>query len=89
MGEIDLIMADGRAVVFVEVKTRSDSSENFLPAQSAVTPAKRKRIIRTAGFFCKKYAVRNRPLRFDVTAVVYSDEPEPVIRHYKNAFTTA
>ena len=43
-GEIDLIMTDlGRAIVFVEVKTRRD--EDYSRAQDAVTPAKRAKMI--------------------------------------------
>lgn len=85
-GELDLVMGaeDNGAIVFVEVKTRRN--ENFMEAQTAVTPAKRGRLIRTAKFFMKTYKTKDRPLRFDVVCVVLGEKGPPQIRHYKNAF---
>lgn len=77
-GEIDIIARDGNTLAFIEVKTRSD--ERFAPAEEALTPRKRERLIRTA----KCYIARYRPgtdLRFDVVAIV-GDE----VRLYKDAF---
>ncbi|MFH1715841.1 MAG: YraN family protein, partial [Planctomycetota bacterium] len=49
-GEIDLIMVDvDGAIVFVEVKTRAN--EDFGPSESAVTGAKKTRMLRTARYF--------------------------------------
>ena len=85
MGEIDLIVADPRgAIVFVEVKTRRN--EDFAQAQSAVNYRKRKRMIRTANHFLKKYRVNDKPLRFDVVAIILGPKGDPEIRHYQNAF---
>ena len=84
-GEIDLIVNDnGKAIVFVEVKTRRD--ENYASAQSAVTPAKRTRMVRAAKSFIKTYKVKEKPMRFDVVAVVLKEQGSPEIRHYENAF---
>jgi putative endonuclease len=84
-GEIDLIMADTTgAIVFVEVKTRK--SETKAPAQQAVTPNKRRYIIRAANQFVRKYNIKNKPLRFDVAAVILPVKGPIEIRHYKNAF---
>ena len=84
-GEIDLIMTDqGRTIVFVEVKTRRD--ENYSQAQDAVTYAKRAKMIRTARHFLKTYEVKDKPMRFDVVAVVLGPKGPVQIRHYENAF---
>ena len=86
LGEIDLIATDSNgAIVFVEVRTRAD--ESYTRAQETVTPKKRGKLIRTAKYFLKTYKVKDRPLRFDVVAVVLGRKGRPQIRHYKNAFT--
>lgn len=86
LGEIDLIATDSNgAIVFVEVRTRAD--ESYTQAQETVTPKKRARLIRTAKYFLKTYKVKDRPLRFDVVAVVLGRKGPVQIRHYKNAFT--
>ena len=85
-GEVDLVMAsnDG-AVIFVEVKSRRD--EDFAQAQEAVNPAKRTKLVRTARFFLQTYNVNDKPLRFDVIAVVLGRKGPVRIRHYENVFT--
>ena len=84
-GEVDLVMADtSGAIVFVEVKTRK--SETKAPAQQAVTPNKRRRLVRAANQFVRKYNIKNKPLRFDVAAVILPAKGPIEIRHYKNAF---
>jgi len=86
LGEIDLIATDSNgAIVFVEVRTRAD--ESYTRAQETVTPKKRGKLIRTAKYFLKTYKVKDRPLRFDVVAVVLGKKGPVQIRHYKNAFT--
>ncbi|AQT69883.1 hypothetical protein STSP2_03083 [Anaerohalosphaera lusitana] len=84
-GEIDLIMSDtdGR-IIFVEVKTRA--SEHKALAHTAVTPRKQKHLIRTARDFCRQYSLNDRPMRFDVIAVVLPATGPAEIRHYENAF---
>jgi putative endonuclease len=86
LGEIDLIAGDSNgAIVFVEVRTRAD--ESYTQAQETVTPKKQARLIRTAKYFLKTYRVKDRPLRFDVVAVVLGQKGPAQIRHYENAFT--
>ena len=86
MGEIDLIVTENSgAIVFVEVRTRAD--ESYTQAHQTVTPKKQARLIRTAKYFLKTYKVKDRPLRFDVVAVVLGHKGRPKIRHYENAFT--
>ncbi|MBE0536905.1 MAG: YraN family protein [Phycisphaerae bacterium] len=85
LGEIDLIMsAPEGAVVFVEVKTRRN--EHFARAQDAVNHHKRLRMARTAEHFRRVYRVKDRPLRFDVVAVVLGDGRGAEITHHENAF---
>jgi putative endonuclease len=83
-GELDLVMADGRAIVFVEVKSRAD--EDFAPATTSITAKKKRILLRTAKCFLRKYNISDRPLRFDVVTVVLGDADKPQIRHYRNAF---
>lgn len=84
--EIDLLARDpdGRTVVLVEVKTRTSP---MLPAESAVTREKRRRLLRAAQMLKRQQAYAAFPMRFDVVTVVRSDEDaEPHIRHYVAAF---
>jgi putative endonuclease len=83
-GEIDIVADDRGTLVFVEVKTRADAE--FGTAADAVTPWKRRRLVRMA----REYLVRratghDRPCRFDVVAVML-DGPEPVIDVFPHAF---
>lgn len=67
-GEIDLVAADGPAVVFVEVKWRRDASRGA-PAE-AVTPAKRRRIVSAArAWLAANPSGAAREVRFDVVAI--------------------
>ena len=68
-GELDLVVAHGRTVIFCEVKTRT--SDLFgLPAE-AVTPAKQARIRRLAARWLSEEAKgRAREIRFDVAAIL-------------------
>ncbi len=84
-GELDLIMVDSdRAIVFVEVKTRAD--ESFSPSESAITSAKKTRMLRAARYFLSIHNIENRPFRFDVVTIVLGQKGRPQIRHYENAF---
>jgi len=84
-GEIDLIMvAPDGAIVFVEVKTRA--GEDFAPAESVITPAKKNKLFRTARYFLSTNNIENRPYRFDVVTIVLSPTGPAQIKHYENAF---
>ena len=54
-GELDLVMADGRTIVFVEVKTRR-SQEDGHPAE-AVAQQKQRRLTRLAVTFLKRHGL--------------------------------
>lgn len=66
-GEIDLIMQDGTALVFVEVRYRSDSQ--FGSALESVDRHKQSRIIRTAEAYLQRYREPYESCRFDVVGV--------------------
>ncbi|MBW8017409.1 MAG: YraN family protein [Planctomycetes bacterium] len=87
-GEIDLIFMDNAGsapgLVFVEVKTRR--REISRKAQESVGYHKRRRIGYTAKHFIRQYQIKDKPLRFDVIAIIVGDKGTPQIRHYKNAF---
>ena len=72
-GEIDLIMLDGKTVVFVEVKTRSHASPGT--GLMAVDRRKQQRIARAAILYLIGKEWQNRLTRFDIAEV----SPEDVL----------
>ena len=65
-GEVDLILSDGAALVFVEVRARASSA--FGGAAASVTPAKQRRLLLAAQFYLQRY--RQPPAcRIDVLAI--------------------
>ncbi|MEE9310259.1 MAG: YraN family protein [Cocleimonas sp.] len=65
-GEVDLIMQDNEALVFVEVRYRKNA--DFGGAAASVTPKKQQRIIKAALAYQQKYAPQS-SMRFDVVAI--------------------
>ena len=65
-GEIDLVMRDGAALVFVEVRQRASTRHGG--AASSITPAKVRRMVRAAEFYLLRFA-RTPACRFDVVAI--------------------
>lgn len=85
VGEIDLIVSDGRSVIFVEVKSRTSDIAGD-PAE-AVDDEKQRHITETARLFAIKNRLQDSPLRFDVIAILWPDLSEPPrITHFENAF---
>ena len=78
-GEIDLVMQDGAALVFVEVRLRSRS--DFGGAAASVTPGKQKKLLAAARQYLAALKTLP-PCRFDVVALSGSGAPEWI----KNAF---
>ena len=83
VGEIDIVARDGDSVVFVEVKERGDASHGA--AVEAVTPSKRRRVIRAARLWAARHGESESPVRFDVVAIDWGAEG-PVLRHERAAF---
>lgn len=68
LGEVDLIAADGKTTVFVEVRCRGRNA--LQRAASTVSPAKQRRLVRTALSYLKRTGTLHTPeIRFDVVAV--------------------
>jgi putative endonuclease len=85
-GEIDIIMRDGRYIVFVEVKLRA--SDEFAQAREFVSRSKQRKIKTTAMIWLASHDTELQP-RFDVVEV-YAREgvnaPPPQINHLEDAF---
>ena len=87
LGEIDLIVQDGKTVCFVEVKTRK-SLEHGQPYE-AVTSWKIHKLSQMAVFYLKhKYHSLEILSRFDVISIVLDKKGSPRILHIKNAFNS-
>lgn len=65
-GEIDLVMRDGAALVFVEVRRRADDRHGG--AAASVTPAKQARLLLAAQIYLQRHRTPP-PCRFDVVAI--------------------
>ena len=77
-GEIDLIMQEGVAVVFVEVKSRSNGGRGS--GLLSITPAKQKRLLQTASLYLAEQKI-NPQVRFDAIEITPAG-----ISHIPNAF---
>ena len=82
-GEIDVIANDRGTVVFVEVKTKTDSS--FADPVESVTKQKQRRLVSMAEQYAAYHALDRTPCRFDVVTVDVSVAP-PNITIYQDAF---
>jgi putative endonuclease len=72
-GEIDLIMADGETLVFVEVRMRVN--RRFGGAAASVTPAKQRRLCAAARHYLLNRGEPDGPMRFDVVALEGGSTP--------------
>lgn len=86
-GEIDIICSDGPGLVFVEVRYRQNP--RFASAAASVTPAKQRKLIRTAQVYLQRRGwLNNRSCRFDVVAFSATrDRRTDGIQWLKSAFT--
>lgn len=83
-GELDLVMRDGEAVVFVEVRYRSGSA--YGDGADSVNAGKRRKIIFAAqAFLARNPRLANTPCRFDVIAAS-GDPKAPQIEWLRDAF---
>ncbi|MCK5583826.1 MAG: YraN family protein [Elusimicrobiales bacterium] len=81
-GEIDIVAAQGKTLVFIEVKGRAN--EKFGSPFEAVNKPKQRKIIKTAICFIKQNKLKPKEIRFDVVGI----NPENEIEHIENAFQT-
>lgn len=83
-GDIDIVALDGRTVVFVEVRSRSDT-EHGHPAET-VGWQKQRRIAELAAAYIRRHRLEDQSVRIDVVAVTFQPAGPPVVEHYQNAF---
>lgn len=88
LGELDLVMRDGRYLVVVEVRYRSNRS--YVAAQLTIDWRKQKKIVRTAAMFLawhQEFATM--PMRFDVVGVDVDSNNDTSISWTRDAFRPA
>ncbi len=82
-GEIDVIAADRKFVVFAEVKQRKNG--DFAAPREFVNAAKQRRLIAAASLWLQQNETDKQP-RFDVIEVYAPDGAAVQINHIENAF---
>ncbi len=85
-GEIDIIAREGRTLVFIEVKARTD--EAFGSPFAAVGPKKQSHLTLAANIYMEEHGVGDIPQRFDVVSVL-GDGRGARIELLRNAFDAA
>jgi putative endonuclease len=81
-GEIDLIAQKDSEVVFVEVKTRSNS---YIEPENLISPAQQRKIIATAKAYVAEYDLIEYVWRFDA-ALLIGIPPHQKLTYIPNAF---
>jgi len=82
--EIDIIARDGEVWAFVEVKARR--SDAYGAPDEAITPAKRRKLLRAARAWLLARGERDPSWRFDVVTVRFENGAPPRIEIIRNAF---
>ena len=83
-GEVDLVMTDGDALVFIEVRYRA--SDAFGGGAASVDAGKRLRLVRAAQAFLQRHPEHaDAPCRFDVVAAS-GDPATPMLEWLQDAF---
>ena len=80
-GEIDIIAKDKNEIVFVEVKTRTNS--NYGAPIDAVTYFKRKHMLKTIKYYLFLNKLENNFIRIDVIEI-YNKNNKYFVHHIKN-----
>jgi putative endonuclease len=83
-GEADIIARNETAIVFVEVKTRTD--EQLGLPEEAVGPEKRKRYERIAAAYLRDNDTSEVAIRFDIIAILVIATDRALVRHHINAW---
>lgn len=83
-GEIDLIMQEQDTLVFIEVRARK--KHNPVDALTSVDYFKQQKLMRSAEYYLQQHRVSQlRPARFDVIAIMHSQDKPFQIDWIKNA----
>lgn len=88
-GEIDMAGYDGATLAFVEVKTRSvtsDGPRRMALAEEAVNEEKRQNVRRMARQFLRARRIESEAYRFDVLAIETRAGARPEVRLHKGAY---
>jgi putative endonuclease len=83
-GEIDIIAEDKNFVIFIEVKTRSDSI--YAQPWENVRYKKIKNLKTAARHYIQERKLHDREFRFDVVSIVLNDAMKPEIEWIQQAF---
>jgi len=83
-GEIDIVARDGKTLVFAEVKTRKEADPE---PEAQVNHEKQRKISRCAELYLSRYGSASKPpVRFDIIAILWPRNADPIIRHITDAF---
>jgi putative endonuclease len=84
-GEIDIVALEGDVLVFVEVKSRTPS--RYGSPRDAVTPAKRRKLARTASHYMLAHMEAECAYRADIIEVGLLRGAVAAVRHLQGAFS--
>jgi putative endonuclease len=88
--ELDIVAGDGKELVFVEVKTRSNrlgsqaDGNSGIPAYAAFTAQKQERLARAARCYLAAGKLWFRPCRFDLICIEQGPDGRMELEHHDN-----
>jgi putative endonuclease len=85
-GEIDIIASNGKLLIIVEVRSRSQQAAAFGTPAESVTPRKIKQVRDTAAVYLHRTGQSAANIRFDVVAVTFGSGEGFVLEHIQAAF---
>ncbi len=87
-GELDLVMRQGRTIVFVEVKTRRTTSYGDTPAfglpEESITRRKQEHLLNAAQAYLQAHPQLGDDWRVDVIAIRRAPGSQPEVVHFEN-----
>ena len=83
IGELDIVASRDGVLSFVEVKTKSGTSQH---PEEAVGLSKQRKLANVADFFVHTMRLDHLCCQFDVVAVNYDDRGRAHINHFPDAF---
>lgn len=81
-GEIDIIASVGESIVFVEVKTRTQSQ--FGSPLEAITKNKIFKMVKTSQFYLSQRNLHGKSYRYDAIEIILRSDEKPIINHLLN-----
>lgn len=82
--EVDIVALFESKIVFVEVKTRSNT--NFGNPEDYISDQKMKLVFKAAEAWLYERKMDGAPVRFDVVSIVSDGKSAPDISHFEDAF---